>query len=132
MSDSLLQLNSTAQFIQCYCLICSSGPFWHLLIRPFESRGRPRFSQIRSRPPPQNRTRDIQGMKNNSFMWVRNLMPLNFQVFCGLFVIFWRFLTNSEPFWVNSGTPWASFFDVFWGHQFCLVFCIIFQQISKE
>ena len=48
--------------------------------------------------------------------------PLNFHIFWVFFSIFMIFPINSEPFWVNSGTPWASFFDVFLGYRFCRVF----------
>ena len=58
--------------------------------------------------------------------------PFNFHVFLSFFVIFVEFLTNYEPFWVNSGTSWDLFFDVFFDHLFCLVCCVIFSQISKK
>ena len=60
-----------------------------------------------------------------------NNRPLNFHIFWVFLSVFVIFPVNSEPFWVNSGTPWASFFDVFWGYHFCSVFSAILQQISK-
>ena len=58
--------------------------------------------------------------------------PLNFHTFRVFFSVFVIFPINSEPFWVNSGTPWASFFDVFLGYRFCRVFWSILSQISKK
>ena len=61
---------------------------------------------------------------------LKKLTP-QFSVLGVIFSISDSFSMNSEPFWINSGTPWASFFDVFWGYQFCYVFSAILQQISK-
>ena len=58
--------------------------------------------------------------------------PLNFHVFCVVFAMFTIFSMISGPFWVHSGTPWASFFDAFLRQPVVPIFLIVFLTCFKN
>ena len=96
-------------------------------------------SLLGSSPPPRNfdSTKDF-GVRpsGRSFLATQKIIKKSapqFSYFLRIcFSVFVIFPINSEPFCVNSGTPWASFFDVFLGYRFWRVFWSILSQISKK